>query len=217
MASKFILRSLVIVSLVTSLALPGSLGAIECENLSTETCSFAVSSNSKRCVLEKHVKRSGEEAYTCKTSNIETDILKDHIESDQCIKACNLDRKSLGISSDALLESRFIQKLCSPQCYKSCPNVVDLYFNLAASEDVFLPRLCQMKGGNARRIMAELKSSGIVAPGPVDQMLFAASPQSFSSAEFAASPFSSAEFEASSPQSFSSAEFAAEPMAANQS
>ncbi|CAL5209528.1 unnamed protein product [Lathyrus oleraceus] len=144
MASKFILKCLVIVSLVMSLALTGTLGGIECENLSNETCSFAVSSSSKRCVLEKHVKRSGEEAYTCKTSNIKSDKLKDHIESDQCIKVCNLDRLSLGISSNALLEYRFIEKLCSPRCYKSCPNVVDLYFNLAASVGVFLPSFCDM-------------------------------------------------------------------------
>ena len=143
-------------------------GGIECEHLRQDTCSFAVSSAGKRCVLEKHVKRSGEEAYTCRTSEIEADKIKDHIEIDHCVKACNLDRKSLGISSDALLESRFTQKLCSPQCYDSCPNVVDLYFNLAAGEGVFLPKLCEVEGANGRRRMAEFRSSGIVAaPGPV--------------------------------------------------
>ncbi|KAK2458083.1 hypothetical protein P8452_04771 [Trifolium repens] len=167
MASKFFLSRLVILTLAFSLALPGTLGGIECENLNEETCSFAISSNSKRCVLEKRVKRTGEEAYTCKTSEIEADKLKDHIESNQCIKACDLDRKTLGISSDSLLESRFTEKLCSPQCYMSCPNIVDLYFNLAAGEGVFLPKLCEVGGVNARRGMAELKSSGIVAPGPV--------------------------------------------------
>lgn len=80
------------------------------------------------------MKRTGEEAYTCRTSEIEADKLKDHIETEQCIKACGLDRKSLGISSDSLLESTFTQKLCSPHCYQCCPNVVDLYFNLAAGE-----------------------------------------------------------------------------------
>ncbi|CAL5209531.1 unnamed protein product [Lathyrus oleraceus] len=189
MTSKYISRSLVIVSLLISLVLPFTLGGIECENLSTETCSFAVSSSSKRCVLEKHVKRTGEEAYTCKTSDIEADKLKDHIESDQCIKACDLDRKSLGISSDSLLESRFTEKLCSPQCYQSCPNIVDLYFNLAAGEGVFLPKLCEVEGGNARRGMAESKSSGYVAPGPVHSVEFAASsPQPIGYVEFAEEP-----------------------------
>ncbi|CAK8573505.1 unnamed protein product [Lathyrus sativus] len=205
MAPKFISRCLVIVSLLISLALPSTLGGIECENLSTEKCSFAVSSSSKRCVLEKHVKRTGEEAYTCKTSEIEADKLKDHIESDQCIKACDLDRKSLGISSDSLLESRFTEKLCSPQCYQSCPNIVDLYFNLAAGEGVFLPQLCEVKGGNARRGMAELKSSGNVAPGPVRSVEFAASsPQ----------PIGYVEFAASSPQPIGYVEFADEPVVA---
>jgi len=95
-----------------------------------------VSSGGKRCVLEKRVKRSGEEEYTCKTSDIEAENLKDHIETDQCIKACGLDRNSLGISSDSLLESTFTHKLCSPHCYHFCPNVVDLYFNLAAGEGI---------------------------------------------------------------------------------
>jgi len=109
-------------------------GGIACEHLDQDTCAFAVSSSGKRCVLEKHVKRSGEEAYTCRTSEIVADKLKDLVETDQCIKACGLDRKTLGISSDSLLESLFAQKLCSPQCYQSCPNIVDLYFNLAAGE-----------------------------------------------------------------------------------
>jgi hypothetical protein len=109
-------------------------GGITCENLDQDTCAFAVASTGKRCVLEKHVKRCGEEAYTCRTSEIVADKLKDLVETDQCIKACGLDRKTLGISSDSLLESSFTQKLCSPQCYQSCPNIVDLYFNLAAGE-----------------------------------------------------------------------------------
>lgn len=113
-------------------------GAITCEDLDKDTCAFAVSSSSKRCVLEKHVRRSGEEAYTCRTSEIEADKLKDWVESEQCIKSCGLDRKSYGICSDSLLESRFTQKLCSPQCYNTCPNIVDLYFNLAAGEGTYL-------------------------------------------------------------------------------
>ena len=87
-------------------------------------------------MLEKYVRRSGEEAYKCTTSNIEADKLKDLVETNQCIEACGLDRDTLGISSDSLLESRFTKKLCSPQCYQSCPNIVDLYFNLAAGEGI---------------------------------------------------------------------------------
>ncbi|CAK7337294.1 unnamed protein product [Dovyalis caffra] len=146
---------------------PYASGEIICERLDQDTCAYAISSSGKRCLLEKRIKRTGEEAYTCRTSEIEADRLKNWIEKDQCIKACGLDRKSLGISSDSLLESRFSQQLCSPQCYHSCPNVVDLYFNLAAAEGVFLPKLCEVHEGNVRRgLMADIKSSGYVAPGP---------------------------------------------------
>lgn len=111
---------------------------VKCENLDEDTCAFAVSSTGKRCVLEKSVRRSGIEVYTCRSSEIEADKVTNIIESDECIKACGLDRKSLGISSDALLESRFTQKLCSVKCLNQCPNVVDLFFNLAAGEGTVL-------------------------------------------------------------------------------
>uniref|UniRef100_A0A803PQD6 PAR1 protein n=1 Tax=Cannabis sativa TaxID=3483 RepID=A0A803PQD6_CANSA len=168
MAAKFFLKALSIIALTFALCLQGTLGGVTCEELEQDTCAFAVSSVGKRCVLEKHVKRSGEEAYTCRTSDIEADKLKDIIETDHCIKACGLDRKTLGISSDSLLESHFTNQLCSPSCHNSCPNVVDLYFNLAAGEGVFLPKLCEAQAGNdARRGMAEIKSSGfVVAQGP---------------------------------------------------
>lgn len=54
---------------------------------------------------------------------------------------------------------------------------------------VFLPKLCEAEGGNARRGMAELKSSGIVAPGPVHFVQFLATPpEPFNPVEFAAEP-----------------------------
>ncbi|KAF8379527.1 hypothetical protein HHK36_028966 [Tetracentron sinense] len=170
MASYFSLKTMAILALALALCVQGTLGmhagGITCEDLNKDACAFAVSSSSKRCVLEKHVRRSGEEVYTCRSSEIEADKLKDWIETDQCIEACGLNRHSLGISSDSLTESRFTQKLCSPPCYESCPNIVDLYFNLAAGEGVFLPKLCEEGGANARRGLAEIRSSGIVAPGP---------------------------------------------------
>ncbi|KAM7272847.1 hypothetical protein ACFE04_027511 [Oxalis oulophora] len=170
------MKLLVVLALALSLCVQGTLGGIACENLNEDSCSFAVSSAGKRCVLEKQIKRSGEEAYVCHTSEIEADKMQDVIETDQCIEACGLDRKSLGISSDFLLESHFTQKLCSPQCYQSCPNIVDLYFNLAAGEGVFLPKLCEAQRGNTRRGMAELmRSSGSVAPGPTYSAKFTVS------------------------------------------
>ena len=146
----------------------GTLGSIACEDLNKESCAYAISSSGKRCVLEQRVRRSGEEAFTCGTSEIEADKLKDWIESDECIRACGLERNVLGISSDSLLEPHFARKLCSTQCYNNCPNIIDLYFNLAAGEGLFLPKFCASRGRRTRRGMSELiRSSGSVAAGPV--------------------------------------------------
>lgn len=114
----------------------GFVGNVTCENLSKDSCAFAVSSQGKRCVLEQRICRHGVDKYICRSSEIEADNLKDWIESDECIKACGLERNVLGISSDFLLESQFTQKLCSTPCYNNCPNIVDLYFNLAAGEGI---------------------------------------------------------------------------------
>ncbi|XP_044506508.1 uncharacterized protein LOC123226096 [Mangifera indica] len=175
MASDLGLKTFVVVLAVTFF-LQGTLGEIICENLDQDTCAYAVSSLGNRCVLEKRVKRSGEEAYTCAASEIKADKSKNHVETDQCISDCGLDRKGLGISSDSLLEAKFTQKLCSAQCYDNCPNIVDLYFNLAAGEGVFLPKLCEARGKNARREMSEIRSSGFVAAGPAQAVKFLADP-----------------------------------------
>ncbi|KAK4280400.1 hypothetical protein QN277_012029 [Acacia crassicarpa] len=166
MALKISLKGFVTVVLpllLLSLSVQGTLEGIACESLGKEKCSFAVSSAGKRCVLEKMLKRSGMEVYICKSSEIEADKVMNHIETDECVEACGLDRMSLGISSDSLIDSHFTKKLCSPQCYHNCPNVVDLYFKLADVEGVFLPKLCAAKGANAKQAMADVKSSGAVA------------------------------------------------------
>ncbi|OMO97856.1 PAR1 protein [Corchorus olitorius] len=179
MASIFSLKTLAILALAFAFCFEATLGEITCEHLDEETCAYAVSSTGKRCVLEKHVRRSGEEEYTCRTSEIEADKIKNCIETDHCVKACGLDRKSFGISSDSLLESHFTEMLCSSACYDNCPNIVDLYFNLAAGEGVFLPKLCEVRGRNARRGMAEIKSSGFVAAGPINSVNAFAAPAPF--------------------------------------
>ncbi|XP_019191760.1 PREDICTED: uncharacterized protein LOC109186293 [Ipomoea nil] len=170
MAATLKITLAVVACFALSLCFHGVAGSIACENLDKESCGFAISSSGKRCVLEKHVRRGGEEAYTCRTSEIEADkkLVKDWIETEECIQACGVDRNSLGISSDALLESHFTHMLCSTPCYHRCPNIIDLYFNLAAGEGVYLPKLCEEVGSssNARRAMAEIVSSGIVAPAP---------------------------------------------------
>ncbi|XP_071707474.1 uncharacterized protein [Rutidosis leptorrhynchoides] len=160
-------KSFLFYIVILAFSVQATLGSIVCENLKQDSCAFAVSSSGKRCVLEKVVRRSGLEAFVCSTSQIETDKVTNWIETDECLQACGIKRNVLGISSDNLLDSRFMQKLCSNQCYNGCPNIVDLYFNLAVGEGVYLPSLCQAEGDNKRRGMSEIKSSGLVAPGPV--------------------------------------------------
>ncbi|KAL5981510.1 hypothetical protein ACLOJK_015572 [Asimina triloba] len=179
MASSFGLIRLTLPCLVLAFAMSSdyvALGSIMCEKLNSSTCAFAVSWSGTRCVLEKHVTNKGaDQKYTCGPSEIEANGLKDWIESDECVEACGVDRKNLGISSDSLLESHFTQKLCSPSCYDNCPNIVDLYSNLAAGEGVFLPQLCQAgeRDNNVRRQMGEVAGSvDMVAESPDQSGLF---------------------------------------------
>ena len=58
------------------------------------------------------------------------------IETDACIKACGLKRLSNGFSSEELLQHTFIKGICSNPCKDNCPNIMDLYTKLAASEGI---------------------------------------------------------------------------------
>ena len=111
---------------------------IVCEELPNDICAFTISSSGKRCLLETCAIKNGGVEYQCRTSEVVVEKMADYIETDACVKACGVDRKSVGISSDALLEPQFTAKLCSPACYQNCPNIVDLYFNLAAGEGKIL-------------------------------------------------------------------------------
>ncbi|KAJ0968107.1 hypothetical protein J5N97_025024 [Dioscorea zingiberensis] len=144
---------------------------ITCEHLDSSMCAFAVSASRTRCLLEKHgLGRGRQELLHCRTSDIEAGkYLSNYVETDECINACGLDRNTIGISSDSLLETHFTQKLCSPQCYNACPNIVDLYFNLAAGEGRFLPVVCAGIGSSvAAAPVAAAPESGSeeVACGP---------------------------------------------------
>ncbi|KAI3885386.1 hypothetical protein MKW92_027358 [Papaver armeniacum] len=158
------------IQLVLFLALTFSyqvcLGEVICENLPKNQCAFAISKDGKRCLIENYVAKDGKTEYQCRTSEVVVEGITDWIETDECVNACGADRNAVGISSDSLMESQFVSKLCSPYCYQNCPNFVDLYFNLAAGENVFLPQLCEDQRTNPRRAMIQLMSSG-AAPGPV--------------------------------------------------
>uniref|UniRef100_A0A5K1CLE8 PAR1 protein n=1 Tax=Nymphaea colorata TaxID=210225 RepID=A0A5K1CLE8_9MAGN len=101
-------------------------------------CAFSVSSAGMRCVLEKY--NYGEEVrLQCRTSQVKVADIAGWVESDRCVEACGVDRSSVGISSDSLMERQFLERLCSAPCYGGCPNIVDLYFNLAAAEGKLFP------------------------------------------------------------------------------
>ncbi|XP_030449928.1 uncharacterized protein LOC115672292 [Syzygium oleosum] len=156
---------LALVLLISSLFLHATLAEIVCEELPKDLCAFSIASSGKRCLLETYANRDGGVEYQCRTSEVVVERMAGYIETDECVRACGVDRDAVGISSDALLEPQFTAKLCSPSCYRRCPNIVDLYFNLAAGEGVFLPDLCEVQRTNPHRAMIELLSSGAAA-GP---------------------------------------------------
>lgn len=180
MASSSMKTSFIII-FACSLLLQGTLGEIICEELPTSACAFSIASSGKRCLLENSpAKEDGNEVeYQCKTSEVVVAMMAEHIETDQCVNDCGVDRNSVGISSDSLLEPEFTRKLCSKSCQHNCPNIVDLYFNMAAGEGVYLPELCEKQRNSPHRSMIELSSSGAVAEvaafSPMSENLAAAS------------------------------------------
>uniref|UniRef100_A0A0C9QPS1 TSA: Wollemia nobilis Ref_Wollemi_Transcript_14424_909 transcribed RNA sequence n=1 Tax=Wollemia nobilis TaxID=56998 RepID=A0A0C9QPS1_9CONI len=120
-------------------------GRVECEKLPVEMCAFAVSSSGARCVLEKKYDTATHGVqYECQSSSVMVEKMMEWIETEECLKACGLERMSVGMSSDGLAESTdFRSNLCSDKCQNDCPNVVDLYLNLAAGEGMYLPRVCE--------------------------------------------------------------------------
>ncbi|KAI5576245.1 hypothetical protein BDE02_09G032400 [Populus trichocarpa] len=137
--------------LALSLLLNGALGELVCEQLPVDLCSYSIATSGKRCLLENYATKDGGVKYQCKTSEI-----------DECITACGLSRNTVGISSDSLLQPQFLTKLCSKSCSQACPNIVDLYSNLALAEGVYLPNLC----ASPRRAMYQTRSNGDAAPAP---------------------------------------------------
>ncbi|KAM2088797.1 hypothetical protein ACFX1T_032830 [Malus domestica] len=101
-------------------------------------------------------KKDGSIEYQCRTSEVVVE---------------GVAEKSVGISSDTLLEPQFMAKLCSAPCYQKCPNIADLYFNLAAGEGVFLPDICGKQRSNPHRAMIALMSSGEASPSPYGSQL----------------------------------------------
>ncbi|XP_008798941.1 uncharacterized protein LOC103713707 [Phoenix dactylifera] len=187
MASSFHSKMMAF-SLLLSLFLriPSTSAGVTCEDLPQDLCAFAISSSSKRCVLESTQHSGRPTEYQCRTSEVVVARMSNWIETDECVKACGVDRNSVGISSDSLLEPQFTEKLCSPACHENCPNIIDLYFNLAAGEGVLLPELCEARRVNPHRSMMTILSSGVAAGpaaggGDVSKLDVAAAPASMAS------------------------------------
>lgn len=155
---------------VLVLSLRGVYGAIVCEKLPVQVCAFSVASSGTRCVLETSILSNGDVQYDCQSSEVIAEEINEWIETVDCINACGVERMAVGMSSDALVEAGFTRKLCSPQCYNNCPNIVNLYFNLAAGEGIFLPRLCEAHRSGNRRVMGQVPFSSVV------NQLFAVAP-----------------------------------------
>ncbi|KAE9611033.1 hypothetical protein Lal_00015858 [Lupinus albus] len=154
-----------IILLFSSLLNHACSGGMVCEDLPKDMCAFSIASSGKRCLLETEKAADGGVEYQCRTSEVVVETMAGYIESDQCVEACGVERSSVGISSDAFFEPQFTGKLCSPPCYHKCHNIVDLFFNLADGEGVFLPELCEKHKTNPHRAMFEFVSSG-TAPSP---------------------------------------------------
>ncbi|MCO5561664.1 hypothetical protein L7F22_015285 [Adiantum nelumboides] len=131
-----------------------------CEDLPIDLCAYAVSSTGSRCILEKEVSSQGKVEYQCQTSEVSANEFLEWVETDDCVHSCGIDRQTVGISSDALVEKGFVKALCSAECQQGCPNVVDLFEKLAAGEGVSLSRVCEAQSmGAARREMGEVETS----------------------------------------------------------
>ncbi|KAG5626050.1 hypothetical protein H5410_011268 [Solanum commersonii] len=139
-----------------------------CEELPVEMCALSIASGGKRCVLESRPSEEGNIEVECQTSEAfaSNKMLQEYIETDECVGACGVDRQSLGLSSDALVDSKFIAKLCSHHCYNNCPNIIDLYSSVASAEGLSLRKMCASQKTRPRRGMSQSasQSSGAAAP-----------------------------------------------------
>ncbi|GLJ38095.1 hypothetical protein SUGI_0775510 [Cryptomeria japonica] len=145
-------------------------GGVECEKLPAELCAFSVSSAGARCVLEKKYSpvtptHEASVEFQCQSSGIFAEEMIEWIESEECLKSCGLQRISVGMSTDGLFEySDFTSSLCSDKCQNNCPNIVNLYLNLAAGEGIYLPHLCEAHKTRSRRMVMKTAAAPTIMP-----------------------------------------------------
>jgi hypothetical protein len=102
---------------------------VVCEQLLTELCAFAVSSASRRCVLENTQRHGRPTEYQCRTSG----VAGWWRPTPACARAASTAHRR-HLLRLAPRPARRRRALCSPACFQGCPNIVDLYSNLAAAE-----------------------------------------------------------------------------------
>ncbi|CAI0475489.1 unnamed protein product [Linum tenue] len=158
-----LLKMIAFFTLSSLLILNGALGDMMCEELPVELCAYSISDAGKRCVLENYLARKRMVKYQCKTSEVVMETMSGWIETEACINDCGLDRKAVGISSDYLLSPNFVAKLCSQPCFSYCPNILDLYSNLAQAEGMNLHDICNTGNGAPRRILYNQPKSSSAA------------------------------------------------------
>eukprot|EP01018_Ginkgo_biloba_P016566 Gb_38853 [translate_table: standard] len=76
-------------------------------------CAFSVSSIGARCMLKKYVMRYDNIKYEFQSSKILAEKMMEWIEIEDCMEVYGLERMSVGVLSDALLEYHFTNKLCT--------------------------------------------------------------------------------------------------------
>ncbi|CAI0540323.1 unnamed protein product [Linum tenue] len=161
-----LLKTIALFALSSLLIFKGAVGDLMCEELPVELCAYSISDAGKRCVLENYLARKGIVKYQCKTSEVVVETMSGWIETEACINDCGLDRNAVGISSDYLLSPNFVAKLCSQPCSSYCPNILDLYSNLAQAEGMNLHDICSRGDGAPRRALYDQpRSSGAAFDG----------------------------------------------------
>jgi hypothetical protein len=116
----------------------------------------------------------GTQKFQCQSSGVVAAKLSEWIESEECINACGLERMAVGMCTDSLLDPESTRKLCSSECRNNCPNIVDLYVNLAAGEGISLPSMCESQKSRSRMLIAESLSSSSKSKSSIHSESFGA-------------------------------------------
>ncbi|CAL1402176.1 unnamed protein product [Linum trigynum] len=142
-----LLKMITLFALSSLLILNGAIGDLICEELPVELCAYSISDTGKRCVLENYLARKGMRHASTTAALTET-------------------VSAIASSSDYLLSPNFVAKLCSQPCFSYCPNILDLYSNLAQAEGMNLHDICIRGNAVSRSALYILpKSSGGVDGG----------------------------------------------------